>query len=910
MDAYVSEREVAPHCWQVAHRAFCNIVIQDRGHQSILISGESGAGKTETVKTLLQYLGQLSYSNSRHTLQEQLCSQVCDKLRDSNPILESFGNAKTVRNDNSSRFGKYIKVVLQAHSGVILGAQMETYLLEKSRIVTQGEGERGYHVFYEFLAGTTPEERLRYGGLKDAAHYKCLNQGNCFQRRSTDGQREDDAKMYRNLLAAMENLGIPEKTREQIFTVLAAILHLQNVEFGTNASSGKSTICTPAILETAARLLGVDATALGEMFTIKSTTKIMTIPSTQKEASDIRDAVSKALYQSVFDWLVAKLNEAIQGETFQVPEDKMRYIGLLDIFGFENFENNSLEQLCINYANEALTNLYNKCTFVEDAQECGLEGIPLATVEFPDNQPCVNLIEGTGGLISLLDDQTHFKLGTNERFTQKAWEVSNPFNIKPKSSCPNVIGIRHYAGDVMYSTPGFLEKNADTLKDEVRTILSASTASEFIRQLLPPDAPPLEDARRRQVKASVASKFRTQLKALQEELSRTESHFIRCVKPNPDCRPLSAHKPYVLAQLNSAGVVQTIQMKRGGCPARIPHTDFWRRFRLLARGKDRRAPDGDEKAKCERLLQQWPSALAANDFAIGRTKVFLKSPVVDFLEDRRGRRVQELLNMTKPLFLACIRRCREAKVRRMENEKLVANNTETAAEGFDQPHAAIPGAVENTGGRQMALEDMSTKRILDLLGLRPEVREKMLAKGIRTKHQVFQLSDHDMGALEFIETERERLKAIILSQQSNWVIQQRVNQIFPLQLLDALAPPADSPAAPAAPATTSFAAACISSSAGDLLQVDMQQQLDAANAKVEEAVRTQQELRQQLEELRRQLEQANARAEEALRGEPRARGPAGQPPLWHPIALSIGVILLAVLVNLLLLAPSGVNIRI
>eukprot|EP00667_Euglena_gracilis_P001099 EG_transcript_1100 len=826
MDDYVSEQGTAPHCWQVAHKAFRNIVIRDEGNQSILISGESGAGKTETAKTLLQYLGRLSHSNSSHAIQKELCSRVSEQLKDSNPILESFGNAKTVRNDNSSRFGKYIKLVLQAKSGVIIGAQMVTYLLEKSRIVTQSEGERGYHVFYEFLAGTTPQEKLKFGGLKDATHYRCLNQGNCFQRRSTDGQRvEDDAKSYRQLLAAMQNLGITEAEREQIFTVLAAILHLQNVEFGTDPNTGKATIRTPDGLRAAAGLLGVDAAALGGTFTTKSTTNIMTTLSTQKEASDLRDAVSKALYQSVFDWLVAKLNGVIQGQIRQVPEETTRYIGLLDIFGFENFKSNSFEQMCINYTNEALANHYNKYTFVEDAQECEKEGIPLVIDEYPDNQPCVDLIEGKAGLITVLDAETHFKLGTDEGFTEKAWGIANPFFIKPKSTVPNIFGIHHYAGDVMYNTPGFLEKNADTLKDEVRDIMSASTASEFIRHLLPPVS---EDVKSGRVKRStVASKFRTQLTALRAELASTQSHFIRCVKPNPECRPLCALKPYVLSQLNSAGVVQTIQIKREGYPVRITHADFWRRFRFIAPVTDRRAPDGDDAGKCERLLRLWAAVvpISGRDYAIGYTKVFMKPAVVDFLEHRRGRNVQRLFRAAKPRLHAWVARFREQKAQlealRAEQERLkFASHTDAEVVGFAAqqaglggrvvsdfeelarifPHFDLPvllGVVENTETRQQAtdiLMDMqrqrvdqhlprSMKLILDLAGLRTEIQEKMVAKDIQTKDQVFGMSDADMEALGFNATEKEKLKAIILSQQSNWVAQERLNQIYPLQPL-------------------------------------------------------------------------------------------------------------------------------
>eukprot|EP01001_Neometanema_parovale_P010465 NODE_66_length_3581_cov_45.558704_g62_i0.p1 GENE.NODE_66_length_3581_cov_45.558704_g62_i0~~NODE_66_length_3581_cov_45.558704_g62_i0.p1 ORF type:complete len:1108 (+),score=302.19 NODE_66_length_3581_cov_45.558704_g62_i0:41-3325(+) len=822
---YLDETEDAPHCWQIAHKAFRNIVIRDCGNQSVLISGESGAGKTETTKMLMDYLGQMSTKNSTHALQKEVCGRVREKLRDSNPILESFGNAKTVRNDNSSRFGKYIKLQLQEKSGVIVGAQMVTYLLEKSRITSQGQGERGYHVFYEFLAGLSPEEKAKYGGLKDAAAYKCLNQGGCYTRKSTDGKHTlDDAASFRDLVGAMDRLGIDSAVREQIWLVLASILHLQNIEFGTDSSTGKSKINTPEGLATASKLLGVDAEKLGKTFTIKSVSNIMTTLSTKNEAEDMRDAVSKALYQAVFDWLVTKLNTVIKADAAFGNEQDLRYIGLLDIFGFENFTVNSFEQLCINYTNEALQNHYNKYTFVEDSQECEREGIPCPIVDYPDNAPCVSLIEQQGGIFTILDEESSFKLGTDEGFCKKTWDAwngKNPFFIQPKSTNHTSFGVHHYAGDVMYSTTKFCEKNADTLKDEVRELIGTSSAGDFMRALLVFD----EVAAPGKKKSTVGSKFKKQLTALRAELDSTQSHFIRCIKPNPECKPKFADPSYVLSQLNSAGVVQTIQIKREGYPIRITHKDFWFRFRVIAPKADKKSKGGPEE--CRRILALWSLVYKyeMKDFAIGKTKCFMRPYVSDVLENRRQRKVQRFYVTLRPVFSRYVakRRAEKERLKAMQAEqervKFANNSAESIAAAARQqtgldgskvslfeelaalfPHfdlAVVLGVVENTETRDQAVNifmDMqrqrvdqhlprSMKLILDLAGIRIEMQEKMAAKDFSTKEEVFRMTDADMDALEFTESEKAGLRGIILSQQSNWVAAERVNMLYPLRPL-------------------------------------------------------------------------------------------------------------------------------
>eukprot|EP00754_Rhynchopus_humris_P030115 Rhum_TRINITY_DN15258_c4_g1::Rhum_TRINITY_DN15258_c4_g1_i6::g.148165::m.148165/K10357/MYO5; myosin V len=510
-----------PHTWEVAHKAYKKIVVMDKRNQSILISGESGAGKTETAKTLIDYLGRMSASHSCNNVQRGIAESVNKKLKASNPILESFGNAKTLRNDNSSRFGKYIKLFFDKASGILVGAEMVHYLLEKSRIVTQNEGERGYHVFYELLAGFSPEQKKKYGDLTVAQDYEMLSKGNQYIR-EMNGKVTDDNKMFKDLVQAFQDTGLTEDEQDCIFSVLGAVLNLQNVKYVTDENSGKAKIANPELVDRVADLLKVNVDTFKETLLVKARTKIMTQMADVPEAMDMRDALTKALYSGVFDWLVTKLNKVIAPDQSTAPMGReTRYVGLLDIFGFENFKINSFEQFCINFTNESLQNHYNKYTFVMDSEECKAEGIQCPIVDYPDNQPCLDMLQSKrGGVMSQLDDECHFKLGTDNTFTEKSWAVhgENKYFVKPRSTRPDRFGVNHYAATVTYMTEGWREKNMDTLKDSVRTCVNDSS-NAFAAGLLGP----VIDEGKGLKKPTVGSNFKNQLEALKEELNSTDS---------------------------------------------------------------------------------------------------------------------------------------------------------------------------------------------------------------------------------------------------------------------------------------------------------------------------------------------------------------------------------------------------
>eukprot|EP00667_Euglena_gracilis_P000812 EG_transcript_812 len=643
MAAYISEEPgLPPHAWRVAHAAYQDMTHSGRS-QAILISGESGAGKTESTKTVLKYLGRLSCQSGPDGAagsSRSRAAEVYEKLNEMNPLLESFGNAKTLRNHNSSRFGKFVKVHFDAH-GLIEGATVTNYLLEKSRIVAQAPGERGYHIFYQLLAGCSAADKERYG-LLDAGQYSCLSQGGCLEVPGLD-----DAEGYQQVWHAMDVLGISAAERHDIVSTLAAILNLQNVQFA-RVSDDDCVVegRTQPFLEQATRLLGLDAAALARgLLTATTVVRAETIvrPLPAAKAAAVRDTISKALYNALFHWLVHRVNQVLAPRSSGPQLAYQPFIGILDIFGFETFDTNGFEQLCINFANESLQRHYNEHVFALELEECAAEGIDVTAVHFQDNQPCLDLLaKPHGGIFSLLDEESSFPKATDDTFAAKVYEqcAGHPDFARPRIAQPTFT-VHHYAGPVEYTTTDFLEKNRDALGEGLLGLLQGSR-SPFIAALAlhfarPPDRPGRGGAAR---PLTLGGQFRAQLQQLQAVIAATQPHWIRCVKPNSLQRPDVFEPKLVMAQLTSSGVLQTVQMLRNGYPFRIPHRHFWSGFRLLAPPSHppASAQPLDYHAECQRLVATVrgkglvPSAL---HIQVGHTKVFLKQRAYEALVKAR-----------------------------------------------------------------------------------------------------------------------------------------------------------------------------------------------------------------------------------------------------------------------------------
>ncbi|XP_017221667.2 myosin-6 [Daucus carota subsp. sativus] len=572
--------------------------------QSILVSGESGAGKTESTKMLMQYL---AYMGGRAESEGRSVEQ---QVLESNPVLEAFGNAKTVRNNNSSRFGKFVEIQFDSR-GRISGAAIRTYLLERSRVCQVSDPERNYHCFY-MLCAAPPEDAERYKvGKPRKYHY--LNQSNCIELDAMD-----DAKGYIDTRRAMNVVGIESDDQDAIFRVAAAVLHLGNIEFkkGADADSSEPKNDESKFhLKTAAELLMCDEQALEDslckrvMVTRDDTITKFLDPNA---AAVSRDALAKIVYSRLFDWIVNKINNIIG----QDPDSKY-LIGVLDIYGFESFKTNSFEQFCINLTNEKLQQHFNQHVFKMEQEEYTKEEIDWSYIEFVDNQDILDLIEKKpGGVIALLDEACMFPKSTHETFAQKLYQTfSNHKRFgKPKLSQTDFT-IYHYAGDVTYQTDYFLDKNKDYVIGEHQALLSASRCP-FVSGLFPPLP---EESSNKSKFSSIATRFKQQLQSLLEILNATEPHYVRCVKPNNQLKPGIFENHNVLNQLRCGGVMEAIRISCAGFPTRKPFDEFVERFKILA--PDILRGSYDEVAASKKLLEQ----MKLKGYQIGKTKIFLRA---------------------------------------------------------------------------------------------------------------------------------------------------------------------------------------------------------------------------------------------------------------------------------------------
>ncbi|GMP90505.1 hypothetical protein CsSME_00041604 [Camellia sinensis var. sinensis] len=605
--------ELSPHPFAVADAAYRQM-INEGISQSILVSGESGAGKTESTKMLMRYL---AYMGGRVAAEGRTVEQ---KVLESNPVLEAFGNAKTVRNNNSSRFGKFVELQFDQR-GRISGAAIRTYLLERSRVCQVSDPERNYHCFY-MLCAAPPEDVERYKlGNPRTFHY--LNQSNCYD---LDGI--DDSKEYIATKRAMDVVGMSSEEQDGIFRVVAAILHLGNIDFAKGKEMDSSMPKDEKSwfhLRTAAELFMCDPKALEDSLckrVIVTRDETITKWLDPEAAAVSRDALAKVVYSRLFDWLVDKINNSIG----QDPTSKF-LIGVLDIYGFESFKTNSFEQFCINLTNEKLQQHFNQHVFKMEQEEYTKEEIDWSYIEFVDNQDILDLIEKKpGGIIALLDEACMFPRSTHETFAQKLYQTFKNHKrfTKPKLSRSDFT-ICHYAGDVTYQTEFFLDKNKDYVIAEHQALLSASKCS-FVSGLFPLSS---EESSKQSKFSSIGSRFKQQLQQLLETLSSTEPRYIRCVKPNNLLKPAIFENSNVLQQLRCGGVMEAIRISCAGYPTRKPFLEFVDRFGMLAP----EVLDGstDEFDACKRLLEK----VGLQGYQIGKTKVFLRAGQMAELDARR-----------------------------------------------------------------------------------------------------------------------------------------------------------------------------------------------------------------------------------------------------------------------------------
>ncbi|XP_036176595.1 unconventional myosin-VIIb [Myotis myotis] len=636
--------ELPPHVFAIANSCYFNMK-RNKRDQCCIISGESGAGKTETTKLVLQFLATVS---GQHSWIEQ-------QVLEANPILEAFGNAKTIRNDNSSRFGKYIDIYFNP-SGVIESARIEQFLLEKSRVCRQAPQERNFHIFYCMLLGMRSEERglLRLGSPSE---YRYLTSGNC-----TSCEGLDDAKDYAHVRSALKILMFSDAEHWDLSKLLAAILHLGNVEFmaAVFENLDSSDVMETPAFPTVATFLEVTQQALRDCLVKHSIAirgELVARPLSTTQAADRRDALVKGIYGHLFLWIVKKINAAIFTPPSQDPKHVRRAIGLLDIFGFENFRNNSFEQLCINFANEHLQQFFVQHVFTLEQEEYRSEGVAWDFVGYTDNRPTLDLLAlKPMSIISLLDEESRLPQGTDATMLQKLNSVhaNNKAFLQPKNIHDARFGIAHFAGEVYYQAEGFLEKNRDVLSTDILTLVHSSQ-NKFLREIFKLESADIKlgrgTIRRGQAgsqvlkstdssrqPATLAGQFKQSLDQLMKILTNCQPSFIRCIKPNEHKKPLLFDRELCLQQLRYSGALETVRVRQAGLPLRYTFAQFAGRFGVLLPSATRRQLRDKCRQMTLRIADTWLGT--DRDWKVGKTKIFLKEHQDALLEVQRSQALE------------------------------------------------------------------------------------------------------------------------------------------------------------------------------------------------------------------------------------------------------------------------------
>ncbi|XP_076613934.1 unconventional myosin-Vb isoform X3 [Chaetodon auriga] len=649
--------DMDPHIFAVAEEAYKQMA-RDERNQSIIVSGESGAGKTVSAKYAMRFFATVGGSANDTSVEEKVLA--------SSPIMEAIGNAKTTRNDNSSRFGKYIQIGFSRNYHII-GANMRTYLLEKSRVVFQAEDERNYHIFYQLCASASLPE-FKDLGLTSAQDFTFTSLGeNIFI------EGVNDAADFKKTREAFSLLGIKDSSQSSVFKVVASILHLGNIEICPERDGDSCHIADDDVhLNHFCRLLGVELKQMEHWLCHR---KLVTASETyvknmsSKQATNARDALAKHIYAHLFDWIVEHINRALHTSSKQHS-----FIGVLDIYGFETFEVNSFEQFCINYANEKLQQQFNSHVFKLEQEEYMKEQIPWTLIDFYDNQPCIDLIEARLGVLDLLDEECKVPKGTDENWAQKLYKQhsSSAHFQKPRMSNTSFI-IIHFADEVEYQCEGFLEKNRDTVYEEQINILKASqfqlvadlfqekdVASSKSSRVNVRPARSTPKAPNKEHRKTVGHQFRSSLHLLMETLNATTPHYVRCIKPNDYKEAFSFDSRRAVQQLRACGVLETIRISAAGYPSRWTYPDFFSRYRVLLKKSDMMS--ADKKLVCKNLLE---TLIKEPDmFQFGKTKIFFRAGQVAYLEKLRADKFRSACIKIQKTVRGWLQRVRYRKIRK------------------------------------------------------------------------------------------------------------------------------------------------------------------------------------------------------------------------------------------------------
>ncbi|XP_063973764.1 myosin heavy chain, muscle isoform X10 [Diachasmimorpha longicaudata] len=635
--------EVPPHIFAISDGAYVNMLTNSE-NQSMLITGESGAGKTENTKKVIAYFATVGASTKKPEEGSKKKGSLEDQVVQTNPVLEAFGNAKTVRNDNSSRFGKFIRIHF-GPSGKLAGADIETYLLEKARVISQQTLERSYHIFYQMMSGSVKGLKEMCLLSNDINDYYFVSQG------KTTIPGVDDGEECSLTDEAFNVLGFTQEEKDNIYKITASVMHMGGMKFKQRGREEQAEADGTDEGDRVAKLLGVDCQDMYKNLLkprIKVGNEFVTQGRNKDQVAYSVGAMSKAMFDRTFKWLVKKCNE-----TLDTQQKRQHFIGVLDIAGFEIFDFNSFEQLCINFTNEKLQQFFNHHMFILEQEEYKREGIEWTFIDFGmDLQQTIDLIEKPMGILSILEEESMFPKATDKTFEEKLNNNhlgKSPNFLKPKPPKPGQqaahFAIGHYAGNVPYNITGWLEKNKDPLNDTVVDQFKKSTNKLLVEIFADhPGQSGGGDAKGGRGKkgggfSTVSSSYKEQLNNLMTTLRATQPHFVRCIIPNELKQPGVIDSHLVMHQLTCNGVLEGIRICRKGFPNRMNYPDFKLRYKILApAGVD--AAGGDPKKAAAAILES--SGLDPDQYRLGHTKVFFRAGVLGQMEELRDERLSKI----------------------------------------------------------------------------------------------------------------------------------------------------------------------------------------------------------------------------------------------------------------------------
>merc|ERR1712141_830882 len=648
-------KEVPPHLWAITETAYRNMLTNTK-NQSMLITGESGAGKTENTKKVIAYLAAVAVPPKKKGEDSKKVS-LEDQIVATNPILESYGNAKTSRNDNSSRFGKFIRIHFNG-AGKLAGCDIESYLLEKSRITQQQEVERSYHIFYQLLQPFVPTMKGKCLLTDDIYDYQYVSQG------KTTVASIDDNEELEMTDSAFDIIGFSEQEKWDCYMLTAAVMACGQVVFVQKGRDDQAEIADKDwdYPKKIAQLFGVDANELFKSFCkpkIKVGAEWVTKGQSCEQATNGVGGIARATFDRIFKWLIIKCNETLIDKSMK----KANFCAVLDIAGFEMFDYNGFEQISINFVNEKLQQFFNNHMFVVEQELYQSEGLDVAMQDFGmDLAACIIMFEKPLGIWSILEEESNFPKATDKTYEDKVKAQhlgKSPCMVKAKSATdPNAhFAIVHYAGTVSYNVTGWLEKNKDPVNDTVVDVLKRGTCALMKTCWMdhPGQSAPPDDGKKKKKKGggkTVASVYLVQLAELMTTLNTTEPHFIRCIVPNTHKKPLETETPLIMHQLTCNGVLEGIRVCMLGFPNRIKYADYKQRYMIL--GAQALATASNDKEGVFKLMEQ--IAFPAEKFRCGHTMVFFRAGALAALEEARDGIVLKLVRWLQGEVFGRVRR--------------------------------------------------------------------------------------------------------------------------------------------------------------------------------------------------------------------------------------------------------------